>query len=432
MLSRLPVVVLIWCCASPAEVLELNTVVRQGLQFSPEVRRAESIWRAAEGSAQVAERRIFPTIEGLASAKFKKDPSRASAFSSASGDNEEEYDAGLHLVQPLYRGGALTNGIGSFRLTEQIEHLHWFETRQTTVESLVNAFYDLAESEKRLAAVNEHRDVLKSYFEIVSRYERIGRSRRMDRLQAAVNLSLTESEKVTLDRTKVGASDALKRLLGTESPEVLGGQLKMVVAPAAPLKVEEALQAALENNPEFKIATLQRQKREYDNGLDFVEDLPQLNIEGNWGYRAGDRPDWFEESSRYYAVGLVLKIPLFSGLTTVPKRRIHSELIRQEDRNVEIKRLDLRQRLLNAIQLLGSEFERLTVAQNAVKQGQEALKLATDAYRQGVASSQDVLSAQGTRYNSEKLLIETQFSYLRALLQIRRLMGVDLEKVYEQ
>jgi outer membrane protein TolC len=92
--------------------------------------------------------------------------------------------------------------------------------------------------------------------------------------------------------------------------------------------------------------------------------------------------------------------------------------------------LQLRQDVQSSISILTSEFQRLTAAQTAAEQGREALRLANAAFGQGVASSQDVLNAQQARYKSESLLIESQNSYLTALLKLRKLMGVNLEKVY--
>lgn len=185
-----------------------------------------------------------------------------------------------------------------------------------------------------------------------------------------------------------------------------------------------------ENNPEIQIAELERRRQDYNNALDFVTHKPKLRIEGAWGVRSDERPNWFEEESRYYSVGLVLEVPLFSGFASFAKRRVHTELNRQLERSVEITRLALRERLQAAVTALTSEFTRLTVAQTAAQQGREALSLATGAYRQGTASNQDVLNAQQTRYRSEQVLILSQFNYLRSLLSLRRLMGEDLEKTY--
>lgn len=417
-----------------ADVLSLSSVVKKGLEFSPEIQKAESEWKSNQAITDQRERALFPTLDLNATATMKDDPARLnSANSLRQADTNESYDASLDLVQPLFRGGLILDGIASTKVAEEISRQNWYNVRQEAVESLVSGYYKLAENERRLRVAEEHSEVLKSYAEIVSRYEKIGRARRMDRLQAVVNLSLVESEKVKLKRDRIAASDELKRRLGlSEGGVPLEGQLQVSVAPSAPVKLEDAVAAALKNNPEYRSAVLKEQKQGYDNSLDFAADRPVLDLKASVGYLSPDRPNWFKEDSRYYSVGLSLKVPLFSGFSSMAKRRSHLELVKAEQRQVEISRLNIRQEIQAALEDLSSEYIRLNAAETAAGQGREALQLANSAYRQGTASSQDVLNAQRTRYDSEKVLIESQFSYLTALLKLRRLMGVDLEKVYVQ
>ncbi len=417
-----------------ADVLTLSSVVKRGLEFSPEIQKAEAEWKSNQAITDQRERALFPTLDLNATATMKDDPARLDNQNSLrQTDSSESYDASLQLVQPLFRGGLILDGIASTKLAEEISRQEWYNVRQKAVEALVSGYYTLAENERRLRVAEEHSEVLKSYADIVSRYEKIGRARRMDRLQAVVNLSLVESEKVKLKRDRIAASDELKRLLGlSEGGAPLEGQLQVSVAPSAPIDLEAAVEAALKNNPEYRSAVLKEQKQGYDNSLDFASDRPALDLRASVGYLSPDRPDWFKEDSRYYSVGLSLKVPIFSGLSSLAKRRSHIELLKAESKQVEITRLNIRQEIQAAREDLSSEYIRLNAAETAAGQGREALQLANAAYRQGTASSQDVLNAQRTRYDSEKVLIESQFSYLTALLNLRRLMGVDLEKVYAQ
>jgi len=418
--------------ASVGEVLPLSGVVRKGLEFSPEIKKAEAEWHSTRSNTDQAERSLFPTLDFNATATMKDDAARLDGQSSFRQlSSNESYDANIQLVQPLYRGGLILDGIATMRLAEEISRQTWFKTRQEVVEALVSGYYRLAETERRLKVAEDHSEVLKSYADIVARYEKIGRARRMDRLQAVVNLSLVESEKVKLKRDRIAASDALKRQLGlSEGGAPLEGQLQVTVAPSAPVQLEEAMATALKNNPEYLSAELKEQKRGYDNSLEFASDRPTLDLKASVGYLAPDRPEWFKEDSRYYSIGLSLKVPLFSGFSSFAKRSGHKELLKAEAKQVEITRLNLRQSIQAALEDLSSEYVRLNAAETAAAQGREALQLANTAYRQGTASSQDVLNAQRTRYDSERVLIESQFAYLNALLKLRGLMGVDLEKVY--
>lgn len=412
-----------------SEVLDLGQVVRQGLAFSPIVKMAEATWNGTKATTNQAEKSLFPSIDLVTSGTFQKNPTRVGT--SLTSNSDEIYSSALKLTQPLYRGGLLTNGIASANLNERIAEQSYISARQLTVAALVSAYYSLASAERRLAVAEDQRNVLQAYSQIVSRYEKIGRSRKMERLQASVNLSLGEAKRVIAERERTIASDNLKRLLGFENTDKpLSGRLQLVIAPAAPVALDQALAAAVAGNPDYKAFELKVQKQDYDNELELVEDFPSLNLEAQYGFRAPERPGWFEESSRFQSVGLNLVIPLFSGFTSMSKRQRHVQNIKFVRNQLEDQRLVLRQKLQNSLVNLSSEYTRLTAAESAATLGREALRLANSAYGQGTASSQDVLNAQQTRFESESLLIESQFSYLNALLSLRQLMGVDLEKIY--
>ncbi|MGE0763343.1 MAG: TolC family protein [Bdellovibrionales bacterium] len=414
-----------------AAVLELSQVVQQGLAFSPEVKKAEAQLSEAQSTTTQRKGLLAPKIDLYGSARLKEDPSRSSTSTSTFVGNDEEYDASVRLVQPLYRGGLLFNGIESYKLSEEIERQRLFDAKQAAVTQLVFAYYDLAQSEKELVAAEEQLEVLKIYADIVRRYEQNGRSRRMDRLQSEVNLSLTTADQVRLLRQRNVSSDMLKKLLGLGTGgEPLSGKMPTLPTAVPPPAFGLAYETMLKNNPEMKVAELTRQKTDFDNAIERAEDRPTLNIEGSYGYRAAERPDWFADNSNYYTIGLFLTVPLFSGFTSLAKRRVHAERLTQDERTIEVVRLDLRQRLQQSLLAQKSEYERLTTAQTAAKLGREALLLANNSFRQGVASNQDVLNAQRTRYDSERLLIESQFSYLRARLDVQRLLGTSLQQVY--
>lgn len=416
-------------------VLELPNVIRHGVDFSPELKSAEASLKYQSTQSLVAERSLFPKVSAELSNRFNKNPVvyTATSNSTITTTSAESYSAAIKLNQPLYKGGLLTAGIGSFDLAREIARQKVFSARQNAIKALISTYYDLAQAQEQLQVTTDQRQVLKTYADIVSRYVQIGRSRKMDQLQASVNLSLTEAELVKVDQQRTLASDSLKRLLGMpEGGQPLAGRLQITIAPAEPVDFQEAIRAAEANYPEFQIPLLEREKQSYDNDIDISADKPSLEFVGEWGYKAPDRPTWFDESSRYYSVGLNLSIPLFSGLTSVAKRQGYVQQNLVKEKAVETARLNLHHDLQQALVSLKNEFGHLTSAQTAVKQGREALELANNGYRQGTVSSQDVLNAQRSRYDAEKLLIDSQFAYLRALLDVRRLMGVDLEKVYEK
>jgi outer membrane protein len=415
---------------SHAAPMGLAEVVRQGLAFSPAVQKAE--FGATEASAVVRQTqgKLFPQISILTKAEFKRDPSR---ITSAALQNQtiEAYDSALKLTQPILSGGAATNGIAQKKVEEEIARQKLFNSRQSAVIELVKAYYTLAQAEKKLEVIQAQGVVMKAYADIVRRYEGIGRARKMDRLQSSVNLALNDAARADLERERLMASSDLKKLLGhPQSGPVLAVETQKAITKIEPLTFSKAMDASIANNPELRYTELEKQKVDYENGVARAEDLPTLKLVGAWGFKAPDRPNWFEGDSRYYSVGLELEIPLFSGLTSIAKRRAQGAKLQSVERDVSLKRLELRGKIEEALSSLDSEMGRLGSAQTAAAQANEALLLANSAYRQAIATPQDVLTAQKANNDAQNLLITVEFAYRTALLNLRGLMGIDLEKVY--
>lgn len=411
--------------------VSLKEVIQKGIENSPVLKKSHAAWKEAQNLVSKSESLLLPNISANAIARTRQDPSILRQSGVAAFSAREEYNAQLIMSQPLYTGGALLNGIGKFRADEEIARQKYLASKQDVILDLISTYFDLAQKESLYLVAKEQTEILANHAKITARHETIGRARTMDRLQAAVNLTVSEGEVAKLDGERVVAANNLRRLLGVEiSREPWGAPFPFTITPIAPLKRDEAYRLAEQNNPEFQAQVLARSQQEYSNALDWVEDLPSLRLEGALGYRSFDRPSWFDESSRYYFVGVNFTVPIFSGLSTLAKRRVHAESLNRVDQEIHEMRLKIQSELDEALQSVELTASRLEDSQRAAKQARQALSLANTGYQRGVATHQDVLTAQNTRYNSEKLLIETQYNYLKSLATLRKLMGVNMEQTY--
>jgi outer membrane protein TolC len=334
--------------------------------------------------------------------------------------------------QPLYAGGAITSGLSQLKAGYDIAQQSFLSTRQSTVQSVVAAYLTLAQAQESLKAAELNRGVLKTYLEITRQYAHIGRTRKMDELQASVNLSLADADvESLLSQIRIRHS-ALRKLLGEDDGAAVQVSSDGLLQKIAPLPFEEAYQQALVAHPDLKVATLKAEQLHYTRDLGLASDRPNLALVGTAGYQSPDRPNLLSENSRFYNLALNLTIPLFSGLSSKYKDAEYTEQIYQSEREVQGVQDTLRDQIGAALAQLNSADVRLTTAIRALKEAQEALELANRGYRSGTASSTDVVTMQTTRYNAEKLLILAEYDYQTAVLKLRATMGTDLEKAYAQ
>lgn len=415
---------------NPQNKYSLGQIISLGLEYNHEIKEAMANARQQRALTQMAERQILPQLNTVVIDNYQKKPSRLSSLPTSSLHN---YDMALQLVQPLYTGGKFTNGIKSLSISEELANIQIYSAQQQAVKNLILTFTQLVQSKQILELTTQHYNVLKTYVDTVTNYERIGRARDMDRLQALVNLSLTEVEinKVTQDGET--AESNLRHLIGfsenrTKPLELVSDSLKNLNESDIALNI--AWQKAEENNPEILLAKMSQMQQEYANKIQNAEDLPSLNLIGNWGYQAPHSSQWVESNSNYYSIGLNLTIPIFSGFSSFSKKKAQMEALQGKAHHLDLIRQQVRQSLESALLGLKNSSKQFEVAKKAAQQGQQALQLANRGYKLGVVSSQDVLNAQRTRYDSEKLLIQSQFTVFTSLLQVRQIMGLDLVKLY--
>jgi len=413
--------------------LTIEGAIKKGLEYSPDVKKAEDNLKAATATLNKARGAFFPTINAVASGtnKTNSTTSPTSAIpgtvSSANGDT---YQAGLTLSQPLYSGGALTGGIGLYKSQEDLARQSLFMAKETFLQSLLTAYYALVQSEMTLEAAQSNRDINKAFVDITNHYARIGRSRKMDELQSQANYSLslvdTEQNQVLLYSNQAN----MNRYLGDPKQTPLKSSYRVTINPIGNLTLDQALETAGKSNPTILTDQLNIAIVDYNKQIDLSLDMPSLALNATGGYQSPDVPDMWISSSQYYSVGLNLTVPLFSGLSSISKRSVYENQKYAAEKQLQSDKDNLRVLIESAMDNIKSTQIQLDLAVRSVKEARQALDLANKGYKEGTAAVTDVTANQTTRYNAEKIFITAQFAYLSALLTLRQQMGIDLEKAY--
>lgn len=412
------------------KTVHLSDLVKKGLSYSPDVRKAEADYKISKEEFNQAEATIFPTLNLEASATNRKQA--LISFGQSGFNRQNLYQANLVLSQPLYVGGAITSGLTAAKLGKELARQKLFSQKQKYLDELISAYYDYSERVESLRQAVINRDFLKNYTKIARQYASIGRTKSIDRLQAEANLASSESSVLEQESEVETSENKLLQIIGEENFESAKEKIitQLSIQPIEPLALEEALKKALENNPEFKEAELELQRQEHLNDLSLVEDRPRLTLDGSYGYVTQTRDEWFQDDRNSYSVGVNLVIPIFSGFSSLAKRRANAQVKLQKEQDLVLKQEDLKQTLSTAIETLQRDFKRIKHLKSAVELGRKAMDSALRDYRRGLVSSTDVVAIQNNRFQSELELLRVSSSYMKQVLSLRRDLGVELEKIY--
>jgi len=408
--------------------INLKELIRQSLKRSPELKKSQAQVILSETETSQARGALMPTLAANASAASNDNPTNNTTNPNSSNTNEV-YTVYLEATQPLYSSGVLS-ALKQRRQEEDIKRLELLNGTQKLILELTQAYYKVAENSRLLAAAKDHVDILKKYANTIARYEKIGRARKTDRLQSSVNLATAEAEVFELEAQVFTEKEILRKIMAIDELPDLQLPGDIARAEYEKINLSTAVQKAMSAHPDVLIAQITQEKVTNEKKVALADDLPQLNLKGQLGYRAPNRPELFEDTAEYKQVSIELKIPLFSGLTSVAKRRGFEQKKVSATRDLEVKKMEIETQLRSKISSLEASIHRLELARQANVNSKAALDLANRDYQQNLISSQDLISVQRARYESEKLFVRTQFHYLTALLETRRLMGIDLENIY--
>jgi outer membrane protein len=430
----------IFSLSTPVFALDLRTALELAVSASPELKQAKSQKKEYEAQAWQYKSEIFPTINGVGTAERRLNSNSARAFITGNTVNAEfsSYTAALQFEQPIFVGLALVSGWRWANTLSSRAESEYFQTQQTIVKNLILSYFSYAESREVLRAAQGNLATLQDYSKTLAYYAKIGRGREMDRLQANVNAALAAVELQNVVQAELNAQLELKKLINWTSAEAIELKQDLHVSKHSTRKTqqltdtstESLVKQAFANNPSLKVAEKKVSESKYQADVELAPDLPALSAIATYGTQAIHREDMFENSSEFYTYGLQLTIPLFSGLSSVGKRREVRERTFQAEKSYEIEKRNAQVLIALAQTNLKKAYQQYQDLKDVSTRSQRALDLATRSYKQGTTTSQDVVTFQRSRYEAEKVLIQNQYAYLRALIELQELLGVDLYKTY--
>lgn len=400
--------------AAPAE-MSLKAMIELGLRQSGRIKKREADLTAAQSQTRRAVGAAFPTVNLKAAATEHDD---------------EFYRAYAEATQPLYTGGALT---AAYKLSKQNEELKQLELKNETQKylfELITTYLKTVNATNTLSATLENLDILKRHAAVIAKYEKIGRARKSDLLLSKVNVITAEHDIQRQRAELIADKEILRSLVETELPPEILNSSHPAFYTQELIDADKAVSYAFENSLSLKIAKLLRERINHEKKVALAEDLPSLSLTGQSGFRRAIKDDLFKDNAQYSSVTLNLTIPLFSGLTMLAKRRDFEEQKVSATSDFEVKKFQIEASLRSKIVELKVSQEQLQYIEEAARDAREALRLAERDYANSLISSQDIIGVQRTRFEAQRLLLQSRYEFAINLLTVRELMGVELEKLY--
>ena len=381
---------------------ELNGYEQQLLNANQSLIAARDQLNQARALARVASAGYFPT--------FSTDPSYARTR--YSGNRPEVVTLGRPLTQNDFQIPFLLNyepdlfgkthrTLEAANAALQSTAADMYNVNLVLTAELAADYFTLRELDAETQVVREAVAIQKKGLQLVDARHAGGVASGLDLAQQQTLLDSTETQLYLVQQQRAQFEHAIAVLTGNPASAFSVPVRPLnAAAPAVPLGVPSDL---LERRPD--IATAERQMA-YQNALVGVATAafyPQLTIFGSGGLQSTDITKLFSAPSAIWAVGGDLLQPVFQGgrnrATLAATKSAYDESVANYRESV----LTAFQEVEDGLSGLRALSQASTTQDAAVADSRRALELANNRYVGGVTSYLDVITAQATLLNNQRL-----------------------------
>lgn len=309
------------------------------------------------------------------------------------------------VEETVYDGGVTHRAVQSAQLDTRIAGESRRLTESGIVAEVVRAYEGQLLSAERLKAAEQSLKSARADLERAQSIRSAGMSTDADVLSIRVHVAEVEEQRIRCAADLEVARSALNEALGLplDTPHTLASAL----TPVRPPEKSEAdyESSAVADRAEARQARLAVSVAENQAKDAHGRYLPQVVVHGAW---EADRQDFYDKGGANWLASVGLKWNLFSGFSD--KAKIEEAESRVEGSRAEQERAgsEIRLQVRRAWEDLRASGERIKVAEAAVAEAEESLRITQNRYAAGMGNVTDLL-------RTETAVLETRTRYLAAI-----------------
>jgi outer membrane protein TolC len=297
----------------------------------------------------------------------------------------------LAFSQPLYAGGKASIRFEQAKLTREATAQGFDRTRQEVIfqvarayDSVLLAQADLEVATSATRAAETNRDLARTRFET-------GLVVESDLLSTDVRLAHLQELAITARNHLVIAKAALNDVIGLPLDEPFEAADRLTQRPARSEELADLERLALERRPDYRRVDFEERALNRGIGLARADFFPTLGATAGYElhhqkFAADGQDSWF--------AGVVFRWNLFNGLQD--RAKVAEAQARFSESRAQRAKLASRIRLetKEAFLTLKATEARIGVAQRAVGQAEEALRIVKDRYEAGLTTIVDLVASE--------------------------------------
>lgn len=304
--------------STPARADDLQSALAAAYATNPDIAAARATQRATDEGVPIARAPGLPSLTGTATyTEFLRQGPNAFIAPARS------VTADLGLSVPLYAGGAVKNAILAAKTRVEAGQAGLRGTEAGVFSQVVAVYMDVIRDAATVGLTRNNVQVLEVNLKATADRFEIGDVTRTDVAQSGSRLALARADLRNAEAALVASRERYVQIVG-KGPDDLQPPPPLAGLPGSP---EEAVQVALDSNPDLAAAHQRSKAAEYDVKVAGAGRLPQVSLFSNGDYSnllnslSGGGAFNFVQSQTTALAGLRATIPLFQGGLPAARQR---------------------------------------------------------------------------------------------------------------
>jgi outer membrane protein TolC len=411
--------------------LSLSDAIKKCLSYNLGALLSEESLRATRGARLVALSRLLPQVSAGASEMQQQVNLEAFGFTGFPGMKTvvgpfNVFDVRASVSQTVLDFAALN------RYRAQDQNVKAAQSSNLNVRDLVvyicsNLYLQAVASSSRIDATRAQVNTAQALYDLAVDQKSAGVVSGIEVLRAQVELQAQQQRLIVAENQFSKDKLALARSIGLPLGQEFSLTEGLSYTPGAVLTLDEAVQRAYQDRPDYQTAQARVLSAEFDRKAAKAEKLPIIGFTADYG----DIGKGLTDSHGTFTVAANLRIPIFSGGSIRGHLMEADAALNQRKAELE----DLRGRIYYDIRTafldLQAAADRIQVAQSAIKLANEQVQQSQDRFRAGVTNNVEVVQAQEALATASENYISSLQAHSAAKLALAGAIGVSYV-AYEQ
>jgi NodT family efflux transporter outer membrane factor (OMF) lipoprotein len=405
-----------WRVASPQDALpkgdwwttfgdaELNQYENQAIKANQTLEAARDQLLQARAAARISLSGLFPSAAAGGSVQRSRSSANQPTVSGvplANAATQNTFTIPFNVSWEADVFGGVRRGAESANALYQAQAAALENVRLLITSEVAVDYFSLRELDFEISVVESAADYQAKALTLVQNRHQGGVASGLDVAQQETQLNATRTQATLLRQQRAQFEHAIAALIGVPAP--------LFNIPVKPLTVEPPVIPAgvpsdvLERRPDVAQAERQMAAQNAQIGVAKSAFFPSIGISGSGGFESSDLAKILSASSGFWALGANVAETVLSG----GRRRAQVDFAKS---GYDTSVANYRQSVLNSFQEVEDGLAGLRILsdaartqQQAVNAAQRALQIATDRYTGGLVTYLDVITAEQTLLDNQRL-----------------------------